>query len=107
MADKQNDDKAIRGAKGQFLPGVRVPGAGRPKGSRNALAMTVKDAIQEAFTQAGGIAWLVKLAQEEPKAFATLLSKLVPQEQADDDREMVITVVGGFTNDAGGEDDHH
>lgn len=105
MPDKENDDKPIRGQRGQFLPGVRVPGAGRPKGSRNALTMTVKDALQEAFLQAGGIAWLVKLAQEEPKAFATLLSKLVPQEQAADDKEMVVRVIGGFTNDDMGGDD--
>lgn len=78
MTDKQTEGKPNRDAQGQFLPGPGTAGPGRPRGSRNATTMTIKDGITEAYHQLGGIQWLVRLGQEEPRIFASLLLRLVP-----------------------------
>lgn len=51
---------------------------GRQKGSQNKITADIKGAIEKAFTEVGGWKWLVKLADENPKAFSTLLAKLLP-----------------------------
>ena len=67
------------GNNGRFRKGdPRPPGAGRKPGSLNRTTRTVKEAIQAAFDNVGGQKWLEKLAEEDPKSFATLLAKLVP-----------------------------
>jgi hypothetical protein len=99
MSDKQSGNKANRDARGYYLPGHCHAGPGRPKGSRNAITMTIKDCLEESFLQLGGVDWLVALGRNEPKAFAQLLGKLLPpaaQEAAD---EMTIHIIGGFTNE--------
>ena len=99
MPNKKTDDKPNRDGRGYFLPGPGSAGPGRPKGSQNAITMDLKMALTEAFWEVGGVGWLVKLAQEEPKAFAGLLARLLPPTPPDDDREMIVRVIGGFTND--------
>ena len=54
--------------------------AGRPKGQPNKLTMSVKAAIEEAFGEVGGAAWLVEQAKEKPEVFAGLLGKIIPKE---------------------------
>jgi len=51
---------------------------GRPKGVLNKTTATVKQAIVDAFHLAGGVDYLVKLAGKDPRAFATLLAKILP-----------------------------
>lgn len=97
MTDKESGEN--RGAKGQFLPGNCANPAGRPKGTPNALTMTLKDGIEEAYHQLGGIAWLVRLGQEEPRVFATLLAKLLPPPAPEEGGETVIRIIGGFTSE--------
>ena len=53
-------------------------GPGRPKGAKNKLSMSVKQAIEEAFEKAGGVKYLIKVAEEHPQVFCTLLSRLIP-----------------------------
>ncbi len=79
MSVKLTDENGKRDRAGLFLPGCR-PGPGRPKGSKNLFNMTMKEALEAAFWQAGGIDWLVRLAREEPRAFASLLARLLPKE---------------------------
>ena len=55
-------------------------GKGRPKGTKNKLTQTVKEAIEVAFHQVGGSTYLAKMAVEEPKAFMSLLGKVIPQQ---------------------------
>ncbi|MBU2783513.1 hypothetical protein HAP99_10060 [Acidithiobacillus caldus] len=86
MSNKQTDENPPRGPKGEFLPGVRY-GGGRPKGSRNAASFTMKEALTEAFWQAGGIGWLVNLAHSEPKVFASLLLRLLPPTPAESEEQ--------------------
>jgi hypothetical protein len=65
----------MKGQKG-FQPGNKL--AGSRKGSPNKITADIKEAVLKAFTEVGGWKWLVRLAEENPKAFAVLLAKLLP-----------------------------
>ena len=51
---------------------------GRQKGTPNKLTVGVKDALRTAFTEAGGVDYLVGVAKLEPRVFCALLAKLLP-----------------------------
>ena len=53
---------------------------GRAKGTPNKVNQSIREAIQMAFEQAGGVEYLVRLAQEDPKTFVPLLVKTMPPE---------------------------
>lgn len=53
-------------------------GKGRQKGSKNKLTATVKEAIEQAFKDVGGAAYLARMAEEQPTAFMSLLGKIMP-----------------------------
>ncbi len=97
MTDKKSDAKPPRNTQGHFLPGPATAGPGRPKGSRNATTLTLKDALMESFWQAGGIAWLVKLSAENPELYTRLLMRVLPQEPPEGaESGQTITIIGGF-----------
>jgi len=75
MADKKTGKK-------QFNDGK--PGPGRPKGTRNKLTVAVKDAIEHAFDEVGGVEYLKMIAVSDPKTFCTLLGKVIPLQVAGD-----------------------
>ena len=57
--------------------------AGRPKGSLNKSTKALKDALLQAAADAhpqGVRGWLVELSDKDPKAFASLLARLLPTE---------------------------
>jgi hypothetical protein len=59
----------------------RAPaGAGGQRGTPNKVNQSIREAIQMAFEQAGGVEYLVRLAQEDPKTFVPLLIKTIPPE---------------------------
>ena len=53
-------------------------GQGRKRGSKNKTTVLIKEAIEESFANVGGAAYLTKMALEEPKAYLTLLAKILP-----------------------------
>lgn len=53
-------------------------GKGRPKGSPNKITTSIKEAIVEAFDKSGGVEYLVKVAEEDPKTFCGLLGRALP-----------------------------
>jgi hypothetical protein len=53
-------------------------GKGRVAGIPNRTTAAIKDAILKAFDKVGGEDYLVRMARTEPKAFLTLLGRLVP-----------------------------
>jgi hypothetical protein len=57
---------------------------GRKPGSRNKFTTEVRAAILDAFVQAGGSSYLVRVANENPAAFCALLGKILPMELATD-----------------------
>lgn len=86
--NKKSDEKAERDEKGLFLPGHKNSGPGRPKGSRNAVTMTLKQALMESFWQVGGPSYFVRLAKSDPDAYIKLILQILPKaapESADDD----------------------
>ena len=49
-------------------------------GVPNKTTAAMREILHEAFEEAGGVAYLVKQAHEQPRAFMALLGKLIPQE---------------------------
>ena len=79
-----------------FRPGKLKTG-GRKPGQPNHSTQLLKDAILQAATEEGGgniVAYLRQQAREQPAAFMSLLSKVLPlQLQNDRDTPVAITSV--------------
>jgi len=55
------------------------PGPGRPKGCKNKLNAQVREMVLTALSEAGGVDYLVRQAEENPGAFLTLIGKIIPR----------------------------
>lgn len=64
---------------------------GRPKGTTNKSANYLRECVVSSFEKLGGVTWLVKLGQTDPKAYATLLAKTMPSIQAGDPENPIET----------------
>ncbi len=53
---------------------------GRAKGTPNKSTKQIKDMIEGALNAAGGQAYLVQQAKENPSAFLTLVGKILPKD---------------------------
>lgn len=76
----------------QVQPVKRKPpaaGRGRKKGELNKLTRTIKEAIELSFDKVGGADYLVRMADEQPVAYMTLLGKVLPTQIAAD-----VSVIG-------------
>ncbi len=71
-------------------------GSGRKRGSLNRTTKTLKEALLASFDTLGGEAWLVSLAESDPKAYAGLLGRLIPQESRMDVDVESSTHTGGI-----------
>lgn len=58
--------------------GGKRQGAGRKRGVPNKLTAHIREAVENAFVEAGGENYLVKIAKEDPRTFCTLLGKILP-----------------------------
>ncbi len=63
------------------LPGA---GPGRPKGVSNKTTRELKDMILTALDKAGGVTYLTEQAKKNPKAFLTLIGKVLPMQISGD-----------------------
>ena len=54
------------------------PGPGRPKGAPNKITSNIRDMLEAAIDEVGGIAYFTKLAESDPKAFCSLLARIIP-----------------------------
>jgi hypothetical protein len=69
-------------------------GKGRPKGSPNKTTRAIREAVVEAFDKAGGVDYLVSLAQTDPKTFCTLIGRVIPlQVEGEMDQNIVFKTV--------------
>lgn len=80
MSNKQTGNNGNRGK----------PGPGRPKGSVNKTTAILKDAITGALEEVGGQAYLVKVAETDPRTFCTLIGKVLPMQVTGDDGGPVV-----------------
>lgn len=66
--------------KGKRGPPKGVRYGGRKKGTPNKVSSEVKQGLLDSFVKLGGTNYLVWLGRHEPKAYASLLSRLLPHE---------------------------
>lgn len=95
--EKRAGNSIIQGATGKRLP--PNAGKGQNKGSPNKVTKTLKEALLASFETLGGEAWLVQLAESDPKAYASLLGRLVPSEiglEVERNDERIIITQGHF-----------
>jgi hypothetical protein len=82
----------------QFQAGhTKIPGSGRRKGTPNRGTALLRDAILEAATLAGGdggvVEYLRQQAVQNPKAFLSLLAKVIPTQidaESDNGQRVVL-----------------
>ena len=55
-------------------------GKGRGKGNVNKTTAAIKDMIDQALRNAGGVAYLVRQSKENPTAFMGLVGKILPKD---------------------------
>ena len=86
-------------------------GKGRPKGAKNKFPSDVKAMVHTALTEEGGVAYLRQQARENPKAFLTLVAKLIPNTiEGDGDNPLRIVhtitrrIIGGKHGGDGDDD---
>lgn len=53
---------------------------GRSKGTPNRTTAEMRGAIVQAFHEAGGVDYLVKVAKDDPRTFCGLLGRVLPRE---------------------------
>lgn len=74
-------------------------GRGRPPGSRNKLGAGIREMVREALDLAGGTAYLVRQADENPAQFLALVGKIIPKElDARVQAEMIVNWPLGKTD---------
>ena len=72
--------------------GTGKPGPGRPKGSGDKISRGVKEMVIAALNGVGGQAYLEEQAVENPKAFLTLIGKVLPTTVAGDPDNPLTTI---------------
>lgn len=60
--------------------GGKREGAGRTKGTPNKINSDIKQMLLEALSEAGGKAYFLRQAEENPSSFNTLIAKIIPAE---------------------------
>ncbi len=90
-----------RDARGRFEKGRPL---GRPPGAKNKATTAVKDALMQAFEEAGGGTYLLAIARSDPRTFCMLLAKLIPHELkvAAAGDELPLVTVKDYTGGRGG-----
>lgn len=80
--------------------------AGNRKGCPNKVNKDILTAVDKAFNELGGYKWLVKLGNENPQAFATLLGRCLPRDiklsGTEGDGTINITIRGYNGNQSAG-----
>ena len=67
------------------------PGVGRPKGRKNWISPDVHEAVLQAANNKGGVQYLERLADTEPRAFVALLARCMPQRiEAEHSGEIIL-----------------
>jgi len=62
------------------------------------MALSVKEAIENAFTELGGMSYLVHVGRNDPRTFCALLSKLLPTKLANADGSPLLAALTELTD---------
>lgn len=73
-------------------------GPGRPKGIPNKITLSVRDAIENAFQELGGMSYLVHVGRNDPRTFCALLSKLLPTKLSNADGSPLLAALTELTD---------
>lgn len=79
-----------------FRPGERI--TGRQKGTVNKLTVSIREAIENAFTELGGASYLVHVGKNDPRTFCALLSRLLPTKLANADGSPLLAALTELTD---------
>lgn len=79
-----------------FKPGERA--VGRVKGTPNELTRRVRDAIGAAFQGLGGVDYLIRVGEKDPRTFCALLSKLLPSKVQLDSASPILEALTELTD---------
>jgi hypothetical protein len=71
---------------------------GSRKGIPNRTTQNIKDAIEGAFDRLGGVDYLVKVGQSDPRTFCALLSRLLPTKLANADGSPLLAALTELTD---------
>ena len=71
---------------------------GRVKGTPNAITANVRDAIHNAFTELGGMSYLVHVGRTDPRTFCALLGKLLPTKLSNADGSPLLAALTELTD---------
>ena len=71
---------------------------GRAKGTPNKITLSVREAIENAFTELGGTSYLVHVGRNDPRTFCALLSKLLPTKLANADGSPLLAALTELTD---------
>lgn len=77
---------------------LTTAGPGRPKGLPNKLTVSVKEAVENAFQELGGMSYLVHVGRTDPRTFCALLSKLLPTKLANADGSPLLAALTELTD---------
>lgn len=88
------DAQPVKKTKRNLPPGA---GPGRPKGLKNKMTGELKDMIMTALGNAGGVNYLTRQADENPKAFLTLVGKVLPMQVTGENGNAITVVVRDYT----------
>jgi len=75
----------------------KVIGSGRKKGTLNKATSALKELLLGSLDDVGGQEYLVRLALKEPRAYASLLGRLIPSEVRATLTERKMLVVKNYT----------
>ena len=77
---------------------LTTAGPGRPPGIPNKMAQSVKEAVENAFTELGGMSYLVHVGRTDPRTFCALLGKLLPTKLANADGSPLLAALTELTD---------
>ena len=71
---------------------------GSRKGIPNRTTQNIKEAIEGAFDKLGGVDYLVKVGQKDPRTFCALLARLLPTKLANADGSPLLAALTELTD---------